>query len=52
MNGNMAHTLTALKRWSCVDKSLPALERIRNIHVYDFDNTCKRSVHSMKRRTL
>jgi hypothetical protein len=37
------HTVTALKRWSCrsEDKDLPPVDRIRHIHIYDFDNTCK-----------
>ncbi|KAK5113518.1 hypothetical protein LTR62_003387 [Meristemomyces frigidus] len=40
MNDSTAvHTVTALKRWSCMEKQLPSIERIRNIHVYDFDNT-------------
>ena len=34
------HTVTALKRWSCDDKDLPAVNDVRAIHVYDFDNTC------------
>ncbi|KAK4612907.1 hypothetical protein CLAFUR0_13473 [Fulvia fulva] len=33
------HTITALKRWSCQDKNLPAVHQIKAIHVYDFDNT-------------
>ncbi|KAJ4345079.1 hypothetical protein N0V95_005960 [Ascochyta clinopodiicola] len=33
------HTVTALKRWSCDDKELPAVHDIKAIHVYDFDNT-------------
>ncbi|KAL1650202.1 hypothetical protein SLS61_006125 [Didymella pomorum] len=33
------HTVTALKRWSCDDKDLPAVSDIKAIHVYDFDNT-------------
>lgn len=32
-------TLTALKRWSCQDAPLPAVAKIKAIHVYDFDNT-------------
>jgi len=40
MSSNAAHTTTALKRWSCADKQLPAVERIKSIHIYDFDNTC------------
>lgn len=35
----MYHTVTALKRWSCADKELPAVPKIKAIHVYDFDNT-------------
>lgn len=39
-NGKPAyHTVTALKRWSCDDKDLPAASDIKAIHVYDFDNT-------------
>lgn len=34
-----SHTLTALKRWSCVDGELPSVEQIRSVHIYDFDNT-------------
>lgn len=34
-----ARTLTALKRWSCQDKQLPNVNKIRAIHIYDFDNT-------------
>jgi hypothetical protein len=33
------HTVTALKRWSCDDRDLPAVNAIKAIHVYDFDNT-------------
>ncbi|KAJ4365787.1 hypothetical protein N0V83_008408 [Neocucurbitaria cava] len=33
------HTVTALKRWSCDDKELPAVSDIKSIHIYDFDNT-------------
>lgn len=41
MNGIAhAHTITALKRWSCQDKQLPPVDQIKQIHVYDFDNTC------------
>ncbi|XXH01404.1 translation initiation factor eIF-2B epsilon subunit, GEF [Hypoxylon texense] len=32
-------TLTALSRWSILDKKLPPVEKIKAIHVYDFDNT-------------
>ncbi|KAH8887057.1 tat pathway signal sequence [Thozetella sp. PMI_491] len=37
-SGN-GYTLTALSRWSILDKQLPAVDRIKAIHVYDFDNT-------------
>ncbi|KAL2705823.1 hypothetical protein AAEP93_001073 [Penicillium crustosum] len=33
------HTITSLRRWSIVNKELPAVSQIRAIHVYDFDNT-------------
>ncbi|KAL3426260.1 tat pathway signal sequence [Phlyctema vagabunda] len=33
------HTLTSLNRWSVADKKLPAVDKIKAIHVYDFDNT-------------
>ncbi|KAK8050140.1 hypothetical protein PG994_011870 [Apiospora phragmitis] len=33
------HTVTALSRWSILDKKLPPVEQIKAIHVYDFDNT-------------
>ncbi|KAM0245430.1 hypothetical protein ACHAP5_005385 [Fusarium lateritium] len=33
------HTLTALGRWSVLNQSLPAVDKIKSIHVYDFDNT-------------
>lgn len=39
MQANGVHTITALKRWSCQDKPLPAVQEIKKIHVYDFDNT-------------
>jgi hypothetical protein len=40
LNGKHAHhTVTALKRWSCDDKDLPAAADVKSIHVYDFDNT-------------
>ncbi|KAI1636136.1 hypothetical protein F4809DRAFT_409196 [Biscogniauxia mediterranea] len=37
MNGY--HTVTALSRWSILNKQLPAVDKINTIHVYDFDNT-------------
>lgn len=33
------YTLNGLKRWSCKAKDLPSVESIKNLHVYDFDNT-------------
>ncbi|KAK3384800.1 hypothetical protein B0H63DRAFT_395222 [Podospora didyma] len=32
-------TVTALGRWSILNKQLPAVDKIKAIHVYDFDNT-------------
>lgn len=37
--GIRPHTITSLRRWSVVNKELPAVSSIRAIHVYDFDNT-------------
>ncbi|KAI0017109.1 hypothetical protein F4780DRAFT_756793 [Xylariomycetidae sp. FL0641] len=37
-NGS-SHTVTALSRWSILDKQLPSADKIETIHVYDFDNT-------------
>lgn len=34
-----AHTVTAMGRWSVVNKQLPAADKVKAIHVYDFDNT-------------
>lgn len=36
-------TPTALKRWSCQDKQLPPVHQVKNIHIYDFDNTLFKS---------
>ena len=33
------HTVTAMGRWSILNKQLPAAHEIKTIHVYDFDNT-------------
>ncbi|ETS73456.1 hypothetical protein PFICI_14402 [Pestalotiopsis fici W106-1] len=33
------HTITALGRWSILNKQLPPVDAIKTIHVYDFDNT-------------
>ncbi|OAA73622.1 hypothetical protein ISF_00523 [Cordyceps fumosorosea ARSEF 2679] len=32
-------TVTALGRWSSLNKTLPAVDKISALHVYDFDNT-------------
>lgn len=41
MNGTSGstQTITGLRRWSCQDKQLPEVDKIRAIHIYDFDNT-------------
>ncbi|KAK4194979.1 hypothetical protein QBC40DRAFT_146159, partial [Triangularia verruculosa] len=36
---NPQHTVTAIGRWSIINKQLPAAEKIKAIHIYDFDNT-------------
>lgn len=36
---NRRHTVTAMGRWSILDKQLPAADKIKAIHIYDFDNT-------------
>ncbi|KAL6870291.1 hypothetical protein J3F83DRAFT_672058 [Trichoderma novae-zelandiae] len=36
-------TVTALSRWSILTKQLPAVDKIRELHVYDFDNTLFRT---------
>lgn len=33
------HTINGLKRWSCKSKTIPDISAIKNLHVYDFDNT-------------
>ncbi|KAH9906061.1 hypothetical protein F4778DRAFT_779444 [Xylariomycetidae sp. FL2044] len=40
---NGHRTLTALSRWSIANKSLPPVDDITTIHVYDFDNTLFRT---------
>ncbi|CAM1503791.1 Fc.00g013820.m01.CDS01 [Cosmosporella sp. VM-42] len=37
-NGS-SFTVTALNRWSVANKQLPAVDKIKSLHVYDFDNT-------------
>lgn len=41
MNGinSSGQTITGLKRWSCQDKPLPEVTKVKEIHIYDFDNT-------------
>ncbi|KAI9690073.1 MAG: hypothetical protein M1820_010037, partial [Bogoriella megaspora] len=41
-NGTV-HTLTGLKRWSCEEKQIPSVDKVKSIHVYDFDNTLFRT---------
>ncbi|UKZ87424.1 uncharacterized protein TrAFT101_003225 [Trichoderma asperellum] len=36
---NSQFTVTALGRWSVLSKQLPAVDKVRVLHVYDFDNT-------------
>ncbi|KAK4146621.1 uncharacterized protein C8A04DRAFT_9588 [Dichotomopilus funicola] len=38
-SGIGVHTVTAMGRWSVLNKQLPPTDHIRAIHVYDFDNT-------------
>ncbi|KAL5000182.1 hypothetical protein BDV10DRAFT_162813 [Aspergillus recurvatus] len=35
----LSRTITALRRWSIINRELPAVPQVRAIHVYDFDNT-------------
>jgi hypothetical protein len=41
MASSFASNTDALKRWSCGEESapLPPVDRIREVHIYDFDNT-------------
>ncbi|KAL4897767.1 hypothetical protein BDV59DRAFT_168501 [Aspergillus ambiguus] len=34
-----SYTITGMKRWSIINKDLPAVSQIKAVHVYDFDNT-------------
>ena len=34
-----SHTINNLIRWSCKPKQLPDISAVKNVHVYDFDNT-------------
>ncbi|RKF64894.1 putative tat pathway signal sequence protein [Erysiphe neolycopersici] len=38
-NNKIFYTLTSLNRWSIANKKLPAIEDIKSLHIYDFDNT-------------
>ncbi|PYI07571.1 tat pathway signal sequence [Aspergillus sclerotiicarbonarius CBS 121057] len=38
-HGSPSRTITSLRRWSIINKELPAVSQVRSIHVYDFDNT-------------
>lgn len=33
------NTINGLKRWSCKPKHLPDVSVVKNLHIYDFDNT-------------
>lgn len=39
------YTITALSRWSVLNKQLPPVDKIRALHVYDFDNTRMINTH-------
>ncbi|KAH8426850.1 rRNA 2'-O-methyltransferase fibrillarin-like protein [Aspergillus melleus] len=34
-----SRTITGLRRWSIINRNLPAVPQVKAIHVYDFDNT-------------
>ncbi|KAL4739463.1 hypothetical protein BDV11DRAFT_187477 [Aspergillus similis] len=36
---SLSRTITGLRRWSIINRELPAVPQVRAIHVYDFDNT-------------
>ncbi|KAB8664851.1 hypothetical protein FH972_026274 [Carpinus fangiana] len=36
---NNTHTVASIQRWSCGDNDPPRADTIRQLHVYDFDNT-------------
>ncbi|KAE8153978.1 hypothetical protein BDV25DRAFT_167990 [Aspergillus avenaceus] len=38
-NGSPSRTITGLRRWSIINRDLPAVSQVKAIHVYDFDNT-------------
>jgi hypothetical protein len=48
--GGSLRTVTALGRWSIANKQLPAVDKIKALHVYDFDNT--RELISLRRSSF
>ncbi|PYH98259.1 hypothetical protein BO71DRAFT_395368 [Aspergillus ellipticus CBS 707.79] len=38
-HGSPSRTITSLRRWSCINRELPAISQVKSVHVYDFDNT-------------
>ncbi|KAL4744975.1 hypothetical protein BDW72DRAFT_211894 [Aspergillus terricola var. indicus] len=36
---SLSRTITGLRRWSIINREMPATPQVRAIHVYDFDNT-------------
>jgi len=38
-SNSFMYTITAVKRWSCDTKHIPATDQIKAIHIFDFDNT-------------
>ncbi|KAJ9134740.1 Tat pathway signal sequence [Pleurostoma richardsiae] len=38
-SANGVHTVTAMSRWSILNKQLPPVDKIKALHIYDFDNT-------------
>ncbi|KAL4980636.1 hypothetical protein BDW66DRAFT_36071 [Aspergillus desertorum] len=38
-NQSSSRTITGLRRWSIINRELPAAPQVRAIHIYDFDNT-------------
>jgi hypothetical protein len=41
VTSSSTYTPTALRRWGCQDKPLPNVQQIKELHIYDFDNTRK-----------
>lgn len=46
------HSPTSLARWSILNRPLPARETIKTVHIYDFDNTCKRNGENVLSRYM